>query len=223
MSKSGGLLMKKTLGCSIIVTGMEVVMIEMVQDNLFVFTRDLIEDYRWLYKPRMISADYLNIIINKMEQVYCDEIKKTRDNFISQWYQMNINDNYGLLFRVVVDGRKDVNSRLIRRFEGSIVPKIEIKNNIADILVSLEESLKELQRKSNNYNYGFIDTLQNQNPNSQPITDNMIFNEECQIIIKNDGKVEIQSDTLNSFIQRSSNFNLGDIIVTSKSSLKKKL
>lgn len=124
-------------------------MFDNIRENIFVMTRDLMEDYRWFCKPS--SCVNVDNLIPEMEKIFMG--LRNDSTFTSQWYCINLKDNK-IVFRIVVDGRKDICGRLIRRYEGSI-----IKDNNPNEMLKLEKYLLEKQKETNNYNYGFNSLL----------------------------------------------------------------
>lgn len=112
-----------------------------IKNNIFVMTRDLTQDYHWICKPNFLNASSLETTIANL-------YGKLHNNgiFTSQWYQCVLDNKYNIVFRIVVDGRKDSYDRLIRRYEGTAYSKVTLES-----LRVLEECLQELQEKTGNY------------------------------------------------------------------------
>lgn len=90
---------------------------ERIKENLFVMTRNLTKDYHWVCKPSNINISALQ---SKIDNFY-SKLNRT-EIFTSEWYHTKLTDsNFEILFRIVVDGRKDMYGRLIRRYEGAII------------------------------------------------------------------------------------------------------
>lgn len=152
-----------------------------IKNNIFVFTRDLLRDYYWVCKPSTISEKSLK---SAMEQRYAS-LKKNSKIFTSEWYRLNSNED-NIVFRIVVDGRKDEFGRLIKRYEGSIVHTITEES-----LTQIERSLLEKQYETNNYNYGF------------PNQTTSVESEICQIDMTNE-QVVIKSHLLRKYLEEHS-------------------
>lgn len=125
-----------------------------LKENIFVMTRNKLKDYHWLCKPTYLEE---RILLPKMEQVFSQLSRKSKI-FTSEWYSLKFGDNYEIIFRVVVDGRTDDYGRLIRRYEGAFVASMD-----PNVVATLEKYLLEIQNETNNYGYGFKDSLQTEN------------------------------------------------------------
>lgn len=114
---------------------------ENIRNNIFVMTRDLVKDYHWVCKPNFLNASSLeNTIANLYGKLQNNGI------FTSQWYQCVLDNKHRIVFRIVVDGRKDAYGRFIRRYEGSSYSEVTLES-----LKILEKCLQELQEKTGNY------------------------------------------------------------------------
>lgn len=158
---------------------------ETINKNLFVLTRDLVKDYHWVCKPTDFDEKVLQA---KLEETF-SKLNK-RGCFTSEWYRTQLEGNNNqIVFRIVVDGRKDMYGRLIRRYEGSLFPNITRQ----DISI-LENCLREMQEKTNNYGYGnFSSTEENIEYKRKKV-------ENCTVEIE-DHKIIIKSDILVSFLK----------------------
>ena len=158
---------------------------ETIKKNLFVLTRDLVQDYHWICRPTDLDE---NVLQAKVEETY---LKLNRKGiFTSKWYETQLGgDNNQIVFRVVVDGRKDMFGRLIRRYEGSSFSDITCQN-----ISILENCLQEMQKKTNNYGYGdFLPTEKNIACERKKV-------ENCTVEIEDD-KIVIKSDILDQFLK----------------------
>lgn len=164
---------------------------EIIKKNLFVYTRDKYKDYNWVCKPSNLNAEDAGNLMGTMEETFFKT--KKSGNFIGEWYHFKLKkDDYEIVFRIVIDGRTDSVGRLIRRYEGSIIP------TITDHTISiLERCLLEKQKETNNYNYGFRDSLQTEKNTSFTEKGQ---SENCTIEMKSDAII-IKSDILDRFLQ----------------------
>lgn len=118
-----------------------------MENNIFVFTRNVSHDYAWFLKPDNITDITLNVLLKKMEQIYRTENNQSPVTR-SGWFRYKIDDSVYALFRLIVDGRMDNFGRKIRRYEGGLFPNsIDPKSVIPD----LNNTLLSLEAESNNY------------------------------------------------------------------------
>ena len=117
-------------------------------------TRNLVKDYHWICKPSYLKEDAL---LSKMEETFF--LVSKAEIFTSEWCAIRLKKiNYLIVFRMVIDGRKDNYGRMIRRYEGSILPFVT-----DETIYLLENCLREVQEKTNNYGFGnFSNTVSNQ-------------------------------------------------------------
>lgn len=164
---------------------MKIKMADVLREDIFVMTRNKFKDYHWVYKPSYLKE---SMFLSKMEQVF-SQLSRKNKIFISDWYSIKFNNNYEIIFRIVVDGRKDCEGRLIRRYEGAT-----IKGMNSGVVPTLEKYLLEIQKETNNYGYGFEDSFQ--------LEHRVLENEKelAEIELK-DGKMIIKSNILLQFFQ----------------------
>lgn len=158
---------------------------EIIKKNAFVMTRGLTKDYHWVCRPNDFDE---NLLQAKMEEAF---LKLSRGGtFTSEWYKTQLEGNDApIVFRIVVDGRKDQYSRLIKRYEGSSFSDITPQN-----ISILENCLQEIQEETNNYGYGyFLQTEKNMANKRKKV-------ENCTVEIE-DGKIVIKSDILDQFLK----------------------
>lgn len=162
---------------------------EEIKKSVFVFTRNISEDYNWVRKPKNINTEAL---LQKMEEVNL-KFHLYKRNFTSEWYSTRIEGNK-IVFRIVKDGQKDQNGRDIIRYEGTTFP--DITRQTAFIV---EDILKELQEETNNYGNGYYDERkkaeQHETYNKRSVSEN------CKVEIDN-GQIIIKSDILDRFLER---------------------
>ena len=161
---------------------------EIIKKNIFVLTRDLVKDYYWVCKPTDFNE---KLLLEKFEDAkYCCLSKM--GIFTSKWYKTQLEGNNNqIVFRIVVDGRKDQHSRLIERYEGSSFSDITPQN-----ISILENCLREIQEKTNNYGYGYRDFLQTE----KKVACERKKVENCTVEIE-DGKIVIKSNILAQFLK----------------------
>ncbi len=161
---------------------------DVLRENIFVMTRDLVKDYHWLCKPPYLEE---KVLLSKIEEVFF-KLSLKNHIFTSGWYRIKFKDDYEIIFRIVVDGRTDMYGRLIRRYEGAAIKRMNL-----NVIVTLEKYLSEIQKETNNFGYGFRDSLQTEKSNSGNEKE---LRENCTIELKND-KIVIKSNILIQFLQ----------------------
>lgn len=144
----------------------------------------------------------MNEIFNKLHRT---------GTFTTEWYHIKLNGNSGnIIFRIVVDGRTDMYGRLIRRYEGSIVDSMG-----PDVISILEKCLLEVQNETNNYNYGFTNSIKQEN---DALENEKKSIENCQIELTGN-KIIIKSDILVRFLQEHSYADLLKILTIESNDL----
>lgn len=132
------------------------------KNNVCVYTRDLVDDYRYFYRsPLLLNFKDENEIYRKLDQLH--DVSQRRE---TSWLKFSV-PSCTLIIRRIDDTRVDMFYRPIKRYEGVCFP---FNIEITEAIPYIEEALKIAQSDSNNYNYGKFEPIEEYYDECETIT-----------------------------------------------------